>query len=202
MARRLLGLAAAALLTLTGCATVGPPAPVETRGSPTASGRTTATPTVDSRVHSPAAGAEHAAAEGQTARQTETPEMATDTSTTGALPRRERPTPANDPATLALLTDSDRAAAAARWDDAVALVERALRIRPQDPVIWLRLAELHLLRQEPAEAERLAQRGIAFAGSNPTLARYGWLLVADARTALGDDAGARRIRAQWGPWRG
>ncbi|MFM8356042.1 MAG: RNA polymerase, partial [Gammaproteobacteria bacterium] len=68
---------------------MGPPAPVETRGSPTASSQTTATPTVDSRVHSPAAGAEHAAAEDQTARQTETPEMAPDTSTDGALPRRE-----------------------------------------------------------------------------------------------------------------
>lgn len=191
MARRLLALAGAVLL-LGGCAALGPPAPVETRGSPSSeSSASTGESAADAaKPKPPPDGPASATARAGSATGSET----------NAKPAR--PAPANDPATLALLGESDRSVAAGRMEEAVVLVERALRLRPQDAVLWLRLAELHLARAEPAEAERLARRGIALAGNTPTVARYGWLLVADARTALGDTAEAARIRAQWGPWRG
>lgn len=195
MARRLLTLAVTLLLG--GCATLSPPAPVETRGNPspatTAPAGESGTGTAKPKPQAP--GAASAAATSGSA----SAGSARDSETTV---RPARPAPANDPATLALLGESDRSAAAGRMEEAVVLVERALRLRPQDAVLWLRLAELHLARAEPAEAERLARRGIALAGNTPSVARYGWLLVADARTALGDTAEADRIRAQWQPWRG
>ena len=191
MARRLLALAGAVLL-LGGCAALGPPAPVETRGSPSSeSSSSNGESAADAaKPKPPPVGPASAAATAGSATGSET----------HAKPAR--PAPANAPATLALLGESDRSVAAGRMEEAVVLVERALRLRPQDAVLWLRLAELHLARAEPAEAERLARRGIALASNTPSVARYGWLLVADARTALGDTAEATRIKAQWGPWRG
>jgi predicted Zn-dependent protease len=101
-----------------------------------------------------------------------------------------------------LLAQSDRAATAGRHDEAIAYVERALRIHGDDVELWLRLAELQLAASRPGNAEQLAQRAIAMAGSRTDWQRRGWLIVADAREAQGDAEEAERIRFQWRSYRG
>jgi tetratricopeptide (TPR) repeat protein len=117
-------------------------------------------------------------------------------------PEEVPPAPRHDAATLALLAQSDRAATAGRHDEAIAYVERALRIHGDDVELWLRLAELQLAAARPGNAEQLAQRAIALAGSRTDWQRRGWLIVADAREALGDAEEAERIRFQWRSYRG
>jgi tetratricopeptide (TPR) repeat protein len=110
--------------------------------------------------------------------------------------------PRQDPATLALLSQSDRALASGNVEEAIAYVERALRMNGQDVDLWLRLAELQLSNARAATAEQLAQRAIAMAGSRVDWQRRGWLIVADAKEAQGHWDEAERIRAQWRTYRG
>jgi tetratricopeptide (TPR) repeat protein len=104
--------------------------------------------------------------------------------------------------TLALLRQSERSADSGDLAGAIAYVERAIRLSPRDADLWLRLARLQLAAERPASAEQLAQKAIALAGSATDQQRSGWLLVADAREAQGDDAAAARIRARWRTFRG
>ena len=113
-----------------------------------------------------------------------------------ARPRGDASTP-----TLALLRQSERSAESGDLDSAIAYVERAIRLNSRDPALWLRLARLQLAAERPARAEQLAQKAIALAERDDQQ-RQGWLLVADAREALGDHDGAERIRARWRTYRG
>jgi tetratricopeptide (TPR) repeat protein len=104
--------------------------------------------------------------------------------------------------TLALLRQSERSADDGDLDAAIAYVERAIRLDPRDATLWLRLARLQLAAQRPTTAEQLAHKAIALAGSQADHKRQGWLLVADALEAQGDDQGAAEVRAQWRTYRG
>lgn len=139
------------------------------------------------------------------------PPAATETAPATTAPPVSQPQPQpelppqpirRDPATLALLEQSDRALEAGRHDEAIAYVERALRIHGDDVELWLRLAELQLAASQPARAEQLAQRAIAMAGSRTDWQRRGWLIIADAREAQGDREEAERIRFEWRTYRG
>jgi tetratricopeptide (TPR) repeat protein len=118
------------------------------------------------------------------------------------LPEPTPEPPRQDPATLALLAQSDRAVQRGDVGEAIAYVERALRMNGQDVELWLRLAELQLLAARPQNAEQLAQRAIALAGSRIDWQRRGWLIVADAHEARGRQAEAEQIRLQWRTYRG
>lgn len=168
----------AAALLLAGCATYGPAAPVEDRtGSPPPP------PPVVPQAERP-------------------PAQTPPSRPVEPTPAPEPEPPRHDPATLALLEQSERAVDAGRYDEAIAYVERALRIHGQDVELWLRLAELNLGAGRPSNAENLAQRAIAMAGGRVDWQRRGWLIVADARDALGDREEAERIRFQWRVFRG
>jgi len=178
-ARARFGVVLLTALLLGGCAVYGPGAPVEDRGeAPPPPPPPPATTTA--------------------------PAPATPPPVSRPLPREEAPpAPApRDPATLALLEQSDRALNAGKHDEAIAYVERALRIHGDDVELWLRLAELQLAASQPARAEQLAQRAIAMAGSRTDWQRRGWLIIADARDAQGDREEAERIRFEWRTFRG
>lgn len=104
--------------------------------------------------------------------------------------------------TLALLQQSERSADRGDLAGAIAYVERAIRLSPQDAELWLRLAGLQLSAEHPATAEGLAQKAIALAGDEVEQQRRGWMLVAAAREAQGDSAGAEQIRERWRTYRG
>lgn len=88
----------------------------------------------------------------------------------------------------------DQAEAARRvgdYDTAELQLERALRIAPDDAVMWSRLAEVHLSKGNSNQAENLAAKSNAMTMSNPTLNYRNWLIIAKARTLRGDDIGAQ-----------
>ena len=104
--------------------------------------------------------------------------------------------------TLALLQQSQRAVGEGNLDEAIAYVERAIRMNPKDPELWLRLAELQLSADHPASAAQVAQKAIALSGSGTEVQRKAWLVVADARERQGNAEEAARIRTQWQTYRG
>ena len=122
------------------------------------------------------------------------------TETSGATSRAPRPSP--DQATLALLNQSERAAASGEIDEALSYAERAVRIDPRRADLWTGLARLELANEDPTTAIRYAQKALSLAGTRADWKRDAWLVIADAKEALGESAEAAEIRARWQTVRG
>ena len=98
---------------------------------------------------------------------------------------------------VALLWErAERARDDGRLEDALGALERALRLTPDDPVLWSRAAELRLRQGEFAVAENLAAKSNALAGDQRLLRYRNWLLIAEARERRGDIEGAKQARAE------
>ena len=118
----------------------------------------------------------------------------------GATTQAQRPSP--DQATLALLNQSERAAASGEIDEALSYAERAVRIDPRRADLWTGLARLELANEDPTTAIHYAQKAISLAGTRADWQRDAWLVIADAKEALGESAEAEEIRARWQSVRG
>ena len=112
------------------------------------------------------------------------------------------PRPSPDEATLALLNQSERAAASGELDEALSYAERAVRIDPRRADLWTGLARLELANEDPNTAIRYARKALSLAGSRADWQRDAWLVIADAKEVLGESAEAAEIRARWQTARG
>lgn len=84
-------------------------------------------------------------------------------------PPRQRQYQGPSPALLALMEQADRYETQGNYDAALAQLERAQRIAPRDPMVYLQLARLRLQMGDPARAEQLARRGLSLSGQDPEL---------------------------------
>jgi cytochrome c-type biogenesis protein CcmH/NrfG len=109
------------------------------------------------------------------------------------------PAPRAENIAIAGLMDSARSdVAAGRLANAAASLERALRIEPRNPRLWQELARVRLKQGQYAQAESTAARSNSWAGSDNPLRGENWRLIAQAREARGDAAGARAALEQAG----
>lgn len=81
---------------------------------------------------------------------------------------------------------------------ASSLLERALRIAPQEPAAYQALAALRLQQHRPREAEQLALKAANLPGLLPHERAALWQWVADCREQQGDVAGAHEARLRAG----
>ncbi len=112
----------------------------------------------------------------------------------------EAPVTAN--ATLALLQQSERAASGGSLVEAIAYLERAIRIEPKRADLWVQLAQLEIANQQPTAAIQYANKALALAGTRTDWQRDAWLVIADAKAAQGELEDATRIRERWRSYRG
>jgi predicted Zn-dependent protease len=94
-------------------------------------------------------------------------------------------------AVAGLMDGASADAAAGRFASAAATLERALRIEPRNPRLWQELARVRLKQGDYAQAESVAARSNTWAGDDSGLRAENWRLIAQAREARGDTAGAR-----------
>jgi tetratricopeptide (TPR) repeat protein len=80
---------------------------------------------------------------------------------------------------------------AGHYPNAVAALERALRIEPKNPRLWLELARVRFKQGDYAQAENLAARSNSWITNDSDLRAENWRLIAESRAARGDDAGAK-----------
>jgi len=92
-----------------------------------------------------------------------------------------RPTPPASPASQSLLTESRRYQAAGQYPQAAAAIERALRIEPRQPVLWLELGQIRLQEGNAAQAESMARKALSLASGDATLEGQAMELIARAR---------------------
>lgn len=107
-----------------------------------------------------------------------------------AQPRYARPAPKR--AVQVLMRRADDQRSGGDLDGATVSLERALRIAPDDALLWHRLAEVRMAQQRPELVVQLAAKSNALADAADRELRSGnWRLIAQARRALGDSSGAR-----------
>lgn len=107
-----------------------------------------------------------------------------------AAPRAVRAEPQRAVGVLMRRAEDQRRAG--ELDAATVSLERALRIAPEDAVLWHELARLRLEQERHALVPELAAKSNALAAAGDiSLRRANWELIAAARRALGDPAGAR-----------
>ncbi len=91
------------------------------------------------------------------------------------------PAPSGGPAVRSLLKQAEEAMRAHDLITAAATLERALRIEPNNAVLWSRLAEVRLMQGDKAQAEQLALKSNGLAAGNPALKARNDQIIARAR---------------------
>ncbi|MEH6824968.1 MAG: tetratricopeptide repeat protein [Motiliproteus sp.] len=79
--------------------------------------------------------------------------------------------PGPAPVLLALIEQADNLQSQGDAQGALAQLERAQRIAPRDPQVYLQLARLRLHMGDRARAEPLARRGLSLSAGDPDLTR-------------------------------
>jgi len=105
-------------------------------------------------------------------------------------PQGQRPVSENG-AVLALVDSAQADMDTGQTDNAAAKLERALRIEPQNPVLWQKLAKLRLEQGQYQQAEGLAARANGWSGDDKQLRAENWRIIGQARLKRGDYAGAQ-----------
>lgn len=100
------------------------------------------------------------------------------------------------PAVLALARQAQESRSAGRYDAALGQWERALRIEPRNAFIWQSIAETQLFLKNSEQAESAAQKSNSLGRGNPWVESANWRLIASARTARGDSAGAQQAASR------
>ena len=80
---------------------------------------------------------------------------------------------------------------------AAATLERALRIEPSNPLLWIELGRLRLDEKNPAQADSMGRKALALATGDPNTQAAAWRLIAESLRARGrdDEAGKAEDRA-------
>ena len=99
-------------------------------------------------------------------------------------------------AASSLLDKAENQRRAGDLDGAASTLERALRIESRHPLLWNRLAQVRLQQQNYSLAAELASKSNTLAGSDSSLKRSNYLIIADARRASGDVAGASAAQSR------
>lgn len=100
-------------------------------------------------------------------------------------------------ATSTLLAAADAASANADHARAVVHLERAVRIDPRNPRLWVRLSKAHADNGDLDRARQHARKAIALASTDPAAAQTAWLHMADIEEAQGNRAEAASIRRRY-----
>lgn len=79
---------------------------------------------------------------------------------------------------------------------AYGLLEQAISMSPEQPVLWSRVAELQLILKQPVIAENFAAKANLLATNYPALRYRNWLIIKYAREMRSDKPGADQAQIQ------
>jgi len=105
---------------------------------------------------------------------------------TPAVPEPPRPPPKQfklGPATAALVAQAHKQATGGNYEPAAATIERALRIEPENPLLWIELGQIRLSEGNAAQADGMGHKALALATGDATAQSSAWRLIADSLRA-------------------
>jgi predicted Zn-dependent protease len=94
-------------------------------------------------------------------------------------------------ASTALVSQAEKQARSGDSVAATATLERALRIEPDNPLLWIELGQLRLQEKNAAQAQSLGRKALSLATGDPRTQSSAWRLIADALRAQGRNHEAR-----------
>ena len=100
------------------------------------------------------------------------------------------------PAVVSLMGDARSALSANHPDQALPLLERAVRIEPHNAFVWQMLATTHLALGHNEEAQSTAEKSNSLARGNPYVEIENWKVIAATRKAAGDASGAESAQTR------
>lgn len=89
------------------------------------------------------------------------------------------------PAASALVTQARTQAGGGDFGQATATLERALRIEPRNPLLWIELGRVRLAENNFSQADAMGRKAVALATGDPVAQANAWRLVADSLRGLG-----------------
>ena len=95
-----------------------------------------------------------------------------------------------------LLARADSELDAGHLEQSAATLERAIRIAPQDAVLWHKLAKVYLRQGEPEQAEAMANKSNSLATTHTSLRAENWRIIAAARRLRGDQDAAKQAESR------
>lgn len=85
--------------------------------------------------------------------------------------------PPVSPASQTLLNESRSHSAAGRYPQAAASIERAIRIEPRQPVLWLELGNIRLKEGDYIQAESLGRKALSLSAGDAALSARAQQLI-------------------------
>jgi tetratricopeptide (TPR) repeat protein len=94
------------------------------------------------------------------------------------------------PAASALVSQAHQQSAGGDTTQAAATLERALRIEPDNPLVWIELGRVRLAENNAAQADAMGRKALTLASGDVAAQSSAWRLIADSLRARGDNGGA------------
>jgi tetratricopeptide (TPR) repeat protein len=100
------------------------------------------------------------------------------------------------PATHSLVTQARTQISHGDLDGASATLDRALRIEPNNPLLWIERGRLRLAESDPHQAEGCGRKALALASGDPSARKQAGRVLVDALRAQGKNQEAREVESQ------
>lgn len=109
------------------------------------------------------------------------------------------------PAAKALLDKARLARKRGLLAEADALLERAMRLAPSEPNLYLETAEVRLAQGNYSAAAQFAQKSLSLLGSRDAISSrdqraQAWRVISEAKSGQGDERGAAQARREMERW--
>lgn len=91
------------------------------------------------------------------------------------------------PATSALVAQAHSQASGGNYQAAGETLERAQRIEPENPLLYIELGQVRLEEDNPAQANAFGHKALSLATGDPQAQAQAWRLIADSLRAQGRD---------------
>jgi Flp pilus assembly protein TadD len=83
------------------------------------------------------------------------------------------------------VAQAHKAAGSGDFGLAAATVERAMRIEPDNPLLWIELGRVRLSAGDFSQADSMGRKALSLATGDPREQSSAWHLIADSLRALG-----------------
>lgn len=109
-------------------------------------------------------------------------------------PVRRMPPPKLSPATQALVTQATAQRKRGDMPGAAIALDRALRIEPSNPLLWIEMGKLRLDQRNYSQAESMGRKALSMSVGEGTTQAAAWTLIADSLQARGRNLQAQEAR--------
>jgi outer membrane biosynthesis protein TonB len=104
--------------------------------------------------------------------------------------------PTLGPASKALVGQAQTQLATKNYAVAASSIERAMRIEPDNPLLWIELGKVRLAEGNFVQAENMGLKAVSMTVNAPRAQSSAWRLIADSFRARGKNVEARDAQAR------